>query len=247
MMYLWCPIGPLSFCEKVFMKRISKMKASLQVLYLLEDSQLQTTVPFYDLVSASQRSCSCSGLTPPTIFLLQLLNLMLLFETPWKLFLVVPYPTGHGLRLLFPALWGNSTFGVLPFMLQQLLLDSFLCSKPLVSQMLGHQPAASHHLTTALSAIASATHQPDWTCIEEVYVPIRQHALSFSIDQALQDDLIASAPSTLFRTLSLSTNLPHVCDWLNVVPSSTLGLQLRDREFRCCLCYWLEVPLHNNP
>ena len=113
--------------------------------------------------------------------------------------------------------------------------------------MLGHQPVASHHLSTALSAIASAAHRPDWTCIEEVDIPISQRALSFSIDQALYDDLIASAPSTRFRALALSTNLPHACDWLNVVPSPTLGLYLRDREFRSCLCYWLGVPLNNNP
>ena len=30
-----------------------------------------------------------------------------------------------------------------------------------------------------------------------------------------------------------------------MVPSSSLGLRLQDREFRCCLCYWLGVPLHN--
>ena len=41
---LGSPIGPPSFCEEVFMKRISKLKASLQVLHLLEDSQLQTTL-----------------------------------------------------------------------------------------------------------------------------------------------------------------------------------------------------------
>ena len=31
-----------------------------------------------------------------------------------------------------------------------------------------------------------------------------------------------------------------------MVPSSTLGLHLQDREFWCCLCYWLGVPFHNS-
>ena len=31
------------------------------------------------------------------------------------------------------------------------------------------------------------------------------------------------------------------------VPSSSLGLHLHDREFRCCLRYWLGVPLHSTP
>ena len=29
------------------------------------------------------------------------------------------------------------------------------------------------------------------------------------------------------------------------MPSSSSGLHLQDREFRCCLCYWFGVPLHN--
>ena len=38
---------------------------------------------------------------------------------------------------------------------------------------------------------------------------------------------------------------PHAGDWLNVVPSSALGLHLpdRDREFRPCLQYWLGLPI----
>ena len=31
-------------------------------------------------------------------------------------------------------------------------------------------------------------------------------------------------------------------DWLNVIPSITLGLHLHDRKIQCCLCYWLGVP-----
>ena len=32
-----------------------------------------------------------------------------------------------------------------------------------------------------------------------------------------------------------------------MVPSASLGLHLQDREFQCCLRYWLGVPLHSNP
>ena len=31
-----------------------------------------------------------------------------------------------------------------------------------------------------------------------------------------------------------------------MVPSASLGLHLHDREFRCCLRYWLGVPLHSS-
>ncbi len=45
-------------------------------------------------------------------------------------------------------------------------------------------------------------------------------------------------PTPIFRALTLSTSLPHGGDWLNVIPSSTLGLHLQDKKFRCCLQYW---------
>ena len=32
---------------------------------------------------------------------------------------------------------------------------------------------------------------------------------------------------------------PHAGNWLNVVPSPSLGLHLHDQEFRSCLRYWL--------
>ena len=81
--------------------------------------------------------------------------------------------------------------------------------------------------------------------MDDIDVSLSQRSLSLSIDVALHQHLISSAPSTRSRALALSTGLPHACDWLNVVPSSSLGLRLQDHEFRCCLCYWLGVPLHN--
>ena len=43
--------------------------------------------------------------------------------------------------------------------------------------------------------------------------------------------------------MALSSAIPHAGDWLNVVPSSALGLHLLDREFRPCLQYWLGLPI----
>ena len=43
--------------------------------------------------------------------------------------------------------------------------------------------------------------------------------------------------------LALSSSIPHAGDWLNVVPSSALGLHLHDWEFRVCLQYWLGLPM----
>ena len=77
-------------------------------------------------------------------------------------------------------------------------------------------------------------------------IPLRQGALSAAIDSSAFERLLSSAPTTRSRALGLSTGLPHAHDWLNVIPSPSLGLHLQDREFRSCLCYWLGVPLHND-
>ena len=45
------------------------------------------------------------------------------------------------------------------------------------------------------------------------------------------------------KALVLSTSIRHACDWLNVIPSPSLGLHLFDQEFRLCLRYWLGLPL----
>ena len=78
-------------------------------------------------------------------------------------------------------------------------------------------------------------------------MPLHQHSLSIAIDEAVTQHLLSTAPSTRAHALALSSALPHAGDWLNGVPSATLGLHLQDQEFRCCLCYWLGVPLHSSP
>ena len=71
--------------------------------------------------------------------------------------------------------------------------------------------------------------------------------MSHSIDEASFQLLLSSAPSTRSRALVLSSALPHAGDWLNVVPSPSLGLHLQDSESRSCLRYWLGVPMHSKP
>ena len=78
-------------------------------------------------------------------------------------------------------------------------------------------------------------------------MPLKQQPLSAAIDEALHQHLLSTAPSNRARALALSSALPHAGNWLNGIPSSTLGLHLQDQEFRCCLRYWLGVPLHSSP
>ena len=119
-------------------------------------------------------------------------------------------------------------------------------SQPLVEQILGHPPGPPPLIRSALSTLVSAAVHPDWQSLDDIDVPLRQHSL-LSIDDASFQRLLSSAPSIRSRALAHSSSLPHAGDWLNVVPSASLGFHLQDREFQCCLCYWLVVPLHSNP
>ena len=126
-------------------------------------------------------------------------------------------------------------------------LSSYAASLPLLERILGQHPGPSPHTTAAVSALANAAAMPDWLSLEDIDVPVRQRHLSLAIDEASHHLLQSSAPTIRSRALALSTSLPHAGDWLNVVPSPSLGLRLQDREFRYSLRYWLGVPLHNCP
>ena len=79
----------------------------------------------------------------------------------------------------------------------------------------------------------------DWTSLEEVDVPLRQRHLSHALDEAVHLELLDTAPDTRSKALAMSSAIHHAGDWLNVIPSSSLGLHLQDWEFRLCLQYWL--------
>ena len=116
-------------------------------------------------------------------------------------------------------------------------------SRQLVETILGHPPGPSCHMSPAVTALSLAANRPEWIDLDSIDVPIRQHPLSISIDEAVYNHLISTAPDTCSRALVLSSSLPHAGDWLNVVPSASLGLHIHDQEFRYSLWYWLGVPL----
>ena len=102
---------------------------------------------------------------------------------------------------------------------------------------------APQHLPHAIYALSTAAARPDWVSTESINIPLRCHSLSYSIDEACFSSLSGSAPDVCSGALALSSSIPHASDWLNVVPSSTLGLHLLNCEFRLCLRYWLGLQL----
>ena len=122
-------------------------------------------------------------------------------------------------------------------------ISSLAQSGDLVDMIMGRMPAPSIHLADVVSDLATAAKMPDWVSVEDIDVPLRQHPLSRKIDEASYRSLLSSAPDTRSRALALSPSIPHAGDWLNVVPSSALGLHLHDREFRLCVDYWLGLKM----
>ena len=49
--------------------------------------------------------------------------------------------------------------------------------------------------------------------------------------------------ASVFEALVLSTALPHAGNWLKIIPFCSLGLHLKDREFKLCLDYWLGLQM----
>ena len=100
-----------------------------------------------------------------------------------------------------------------------------LCAYTMLGRALGPSPHPG-----PLWLLSAAASRPDWRSVEDIDVPLHQHSLSIASDEAVSQHL-STAPSTCARALVLSSTLPHAGNWLNGVPSATLGLHLQDQEF----------------
>ena len=122
-------------------------------------------------------------------------------------------------------------------------ISSFHQSETLISDILGHPAKAPFHLPTVVSALAAAADRPQWYSVDSIDVLLRCRTFSRAIDLAHFSCLLDSTFDASSRALALSFSIPHAGDWLNVVPSTALGLHLLDREFRLCLRYWLRLQM----
>ena len=242
---LGCPIGPPDYCEEVFQARLSKVKVSLGALHGMGDAQLESTL---------LRSCLA---LPKVSFILRTCPPSHIHQTAAEfdcaihrtLETVLGGPVSHWswMKATLPSSRGGLNLRSAVRHAPAAFLASVSATHSLVEHILGCPPGPSPHIPPALLSLATEAARPDWQCLEDIEVPLRQRSLSNAMDESCFQQLLTSAPSSRFRALSLSSSLPHAADWLNVVPSSSLGLHLHDREFRCCLRYWLGVPLHSTP
>ena len=233
---LGCPVGSPSFCRSFVLKRVEKIRACLRRLPDLQDSQMESTLLRFCLslpkISFSLRSCPPDHIreAADSFDILIKESLADIAGGPlsdWsreKACLLVSLG-GLGLRrvsLVAPAAY----------------ISSLTEAQPLISAIFRSSPSP-FHLTDAIKDLALAADHPDWDSLQSFDIPIHQRPLSRSIDKACFNLFLSSCPDDRSRALILSTSLPHAGVWLQVIPSSTLGLYLVDREFRVSLQYWL--------
>ena len=95
------------------------------------------------------------------------------------------------------------------------------------------------HLNSVLIA-----EEEDMGIIESVAMTMKQKELSTLVDNAVKRKLLGlTAQSTRDLARLQSVSLPHAGDWLTVVPSPSLGLNLRPAEFRTVCLYRLGMPI----
>ena len=73
---------------------------------------------------------------------------------------------------------------------------------------------------------------------------VTQKVISLKVDLHLQLTLLDSLTELRDKARMASLSLSHTGDWLNVVPSHSLGLHLRPREFIVSILYRLGIPIY---
>ena len=242
---LGAPFGPPSFCSSAILERIQKIQKSLSSLKALQDSQMQTSLMRSCLalpkISFALRTCHPQLIQPALVA----------FDNSIRGALSDlvggPLPEWSWLKASLPSSLGGLGLRRALFHAPAAFIGSLRQANSLMCSILGHSPSAPPLLPNCISALSVAAGRPEWLSLLDIDVPLTQRALSKSIDMASFYALLNDAPDTRSRALLLSSSIPHACDWLNVIPSSSLGLHFLDREFRVCLRYWLGLRIFNDP
>ena len=121
-------------------------------------------------------------------------------------------------------------------------LSSLLSCKSLVEQV---APSLDLRLDSneVLEHLNSVLDLEEGDITEEVAYGMNQKQLSTLIDGTVHRSLLGLADNVRDKARLQSVGLPHAGDFLLVVPSPSLGLQLRPTEFRTAVLYRLGMPL----
>ena len=241
---LGSPIGPPTFCESSVADRVDKIRAIISNLSDLQDAQLETALlrSCFSLPKLVFILCCC----PPALILNALKSFDGLMREALSDLAGSPLSDWAWLKASLPSSSGGLNIRRAILHAPAAYIGSFSQAQPLVSGILGPPAKLPPLLPMALGSLQQATARPDWVLLQDIDVPLTQHCLSQSIDEASINTLLASAPDSRSQALALSTSIVHAGDWLNVVPSLALGLHMQDREFRFCLQYWLGLNMFDD-
>ena len=241
--HLGSPFGSASYCTSLILKRVEKIQVTLNTLKSFQDSQIQYTLLRSCLslpkISFALRTCVPQLIKPALIAFDDMMREACsdivggpISEWSWSK-ASLPVSMG-GLSLRQASLHASAAY-----------IGSWMKCRSLSGDILGHSPPLPSVFLACVSALADAAGRSKWLSLRDVDVPLTQHALSKSVDLALSDVLLDSAPDSRSRALALSCSIPHAGDWLIAIPSRALGLHFLDREFRVCLQYWLSLPIYS--
>ena len=227
---LGSPIGPPEFCCESISKRLDKVKESVKLLALLEDSQLEYSL-LRSCLSLQKISCALRTTAPDIVasviqdfdeFMFHCISDLVGGSLSSWYATLPPRLGGIGIRLAHAH--SSATF----------LSSVYACSSLIFS--LSNQVVPPSYTTAAFSLFHSVTGLTDISSFDDFNCPVSQKSLSRLVDQNAFDGLLSLSSDDRSMALLLSTSIP------GVIPSSNLGLHFLDAEFRLCLRYWLGIP-----
>ena len=239
---LGAPIGLPGFCEDAITKRVDNIRALVGRLGDLNDPQMATSL-LRSCLAFPKFSYSIRT-SPPAVTRLPARA----FDDTIRSMLAElaggPLSDWAWLKASLPTSLGGLNLRSASRHASAAYLSSLHVTRSLVSAIRGCTPPLPPASLGAVADLAQLTGR-SWLSLEDVDVPLQQKRLSRCIDEASFNTLIDSAPDPRSRALARSSALPHAGDWLNVVPSRSLGLHIPCKDFVLCLRYWLGLPITN--
>ena len=240
---LGSPFGSASFCTSLILKRVEKIQETLNTLKSFQDSQIQFALLRSCLalpnISFALRTCAPQLIKPALVAFDDIMR------EACSDIVGGPIPEWSWLKASLPSSMGGLGLRQALHHSPAAYIGSWVQCKSLSGGILGHSPPPPSVFPVCVSDLAETAGRFEWLSLQDVDVPLTQRALSKSVDLALSDALLNSAPDSRLRALTLSCSIPHAGDWLDAIPSRALGLHFLDREFRVCLQYWLGLPIYS--
>ena len=236
---LGAPVGNIPFSRDVVSSRIEKISAILDVLYTLNNAQLEYSLLrhcfSFPKMAYCLRTCDPQSLLPiySHFDYLQRLSLVRIVGRPLS-------DAARDQAFLPIKLGGAGLFST-----SQISAAAYIASikttRSVIQSIL--PPASSPRLPdSAFLHLQQETGNPAYSSMALLPPSSTQHSLTEEIHSHHHSVLLSSS-SLRDRARLRSLALPHAGDWLDALPSPSLNLQLDSRSFGAALGYRLGIPL----